>query len=96
MGEMAEITLILPATTPALVLPQASVQQFQGRTGVWKLSPHQLEFVDVKLGAFSTEGWVQVLEGLQQGDEVVVYSEKPLSPQTRFKVVDALINKPQT
>jgi HlyD family secretion protein len=48
------------------------------------------------LGAFSTEGWVQVLEGLQLGDEVVVYSEKPLSPQTRFKVVDALINKPQT
>jgi HlyD family secretion protein len=68
MGEMAEITLILPATTPALVLPQASVQQFPG---VWRLSPHQLEFVDVKLGAFSTEGWVQVLEGLQQGDEVV-------------------------
>ena len=52
--------------------------------------------LDVKLGAFSTEGWVQVLEGLQQGDEVVVHSEKPLSPQTRFKVVDALIKKPQT
>jgi HlyD family secretion protein len=96
MGEMAEITLFLPAISPALVLPQASVQQFQGRTGVWKLTPHQLEFVDVKLGAFSTEGWVQVLEGLKQGDEVVVYSEKPLSSQTRFKVVDALITKPQT
>ncbi|MDP4837413.1 MAG: efflux RND transporter periplasmic adaptor subunit [Burkholderiales bacterium] len=96
MGEMAEVTLILPATSPALVLPQASVQQFQGRTGVWKLMPHQLEFVDVKLGAFSTEGWVQVLGGLKQGDEVVVYSEKPLSSQTRFKVVDALITKPHT
>ena len=96
MGEMAEITLILPATSPALVLPQASVQQFQGRTGVWKLTSHQLEFVDVKLGVFSTEGWVQVLEGLQQGDEVVVYSEKPLKPETRFKVVDALITKPHT
>ncbi len=37
-----------------------------------------------------------VLEGLKQGDEVVVYSEKPLSSQTRFKVVDALMTKPQT
>ena len=96
MGEMAEITLILPSTPLALVLPQASVQQYMGRTGVWKLTPHQLEFVDVKLGAFNTDGWVQVLEGLKQGDEVVVYSEKPLSSQTRFKVVDALMTKPQT
>jgi multidrug efflux pump subunit AcrA (membrane-fusion protein) len=95
MGEMAEITLILPSTPLALVLPQASVQQYLGRTGVWKLTPHQLEFVDVKLGAFNTDGWVQVLEGLKQGDEVVVYSEKPLSSQTRFKVVDALMTKPQ-
>ena len=50
----------------------------------------------MKLGAFNTDGWVQVLEGLKQGDEVVVYSEKPLSSQTRFKVVDALMTKPQT
>jgi HlyD family secretion protein len=78
------------------MIPQASVQQHQGRTGVWKLKSNHIEFTDVKWGAFSLDGWVQALEGLKVGDEVVVYSEKPLQPNTRFRVVSDLIAKPQS
>ena len=96
MGEMAEVTLSLPPSPPSLLIPQACVQQHQGRTGVWKLKSNHIEFTDVKWGAFSLDGWVQALEGLKVGDEVVVYSEKPLQPNTRFRVVSDLIAKPQS
>jgi HlyD family secretion protein len=96
IGEMAEITLTLPETAPSLILPQVSVRQFQGRMGVWKLTLNQLKFVEVKLGLFSPDGWVQVLQGMKQGDEVVVYSEKSITPEMRFKVVETLMKKPST
>lgn len=96
MGEMAEVTLSLKPSTPALSVPQASVQQYQGRTGVWKVDGKQLTFCDVIWGAYSHDGWVQVVSGLKQGDEVLVYSEKTIKTNTRFQIVDALIKKPQS
>lgn len=96
MGEMAEVTLSLKPSTPALSVPQASVQQYQGRTGVWKVEGKQLTFCDVIWGAYSHDGWVEVVSGLKQGDEVLIYSEKKIKANTRFQIVDALIKKPQS
>jgi HlyD family secretion protein len=96
MGEMAEVTLSLKPSAPALSVPQASVQQYQGRTGVWKIDGNQLTFVDVIWGTYSHDGWVQVVSGLKKGDEVLVYSEKTIKANTRFQIVNALIKKPQT
>jgi HlyD family secretion protein len=91
VGEMAEVTLQLPATAQALLLPNASIQYQKGQTGVWQLKGGQPEFVPVTLGAHSLDGQVQVLQGLSQGDEVVVYSQKALAPGARIRVVDALV-----
>lgn len=93
IGEMAEVTLKLQPSDQSLVLPQASVQTHQGRTGVWRLKDGALDFVSVQWGATSLDGRVQALSGLASGDTVVVYSEKPLSPGARFKVVDTLVKK---
>ena len=90
VGEMAEVTLQLPATAPALLLPNASVQRQNGQTGVWRLNGDTPEFAPVELGARSLDGQVQVLKGLSQGDRVVVYSEKALQAGARVKVVEAL------
>jgi HlyD family secretion protein len=76
-----------------LVVPQASVQTRQGRTGVWRLKDGALDFVPVQWGAASLDGRVQAISGLASGDTVVVYSEKPLSAGARFKVVDTLVKK---
>ena len=35
--------------------------------------------------------WDQVLAGLESGDRVVVYSQQPLSADSRIKVVDQLV-----
>ena len=91
VGEMAEVTLQLPATAPALLLPNAAIQRQQGQTGVWRLTDDQLEFAPVKLGVQSLDGQVQVLQGLAKDDRVVIYSEKMLQATSRIKVVDALV-----
>ncbi len=91
VGEMAEVTLQLPTTAQALLLPNASIQVQKGQTGVWQLKGGKPEFVPVQLGAHSLDGQVQVLQGVSQGDEVVVYSQKALTPGARIQVVEALV-----
>jgi HlyD family secretion protein len=48
----------------------------------------------VQLGTHSLDGQVQVLAGVNAGDEVVVYSQKALSAGVRVQVVDALVKAP--
>lgn len=91
VGEMAEVTLQLPATAPALLLPNAAIQRQQGQTGVWRLVDDQLEFAPVQLGVQSLDGQVQVLQGLAKENRVVIYSEKMLKAASRIKVVDTLV-----
>jgi len=91
LGELAEVTLDLPQAAPALIVPNAAIQRIQGKVGVWRIHEHKLEYVPVRLGASDLDGQVQVMEGLQSGDSVVVYSQKALNDDTRIKVVKALV-----
>jgi HlyD family secretion protein len=88
---MAEVTLQLPQTSAALLVPNASIQRQQGQTAVWRLENGKPVSVPVRLGASSLDGQVQVLDGLKAGDTIVVYSQKALPPNARVKVVDALV-----
>lgn len=90
VGEMAEVTLQLPATAPALLLPNAAIQHQQGQSGVWRLKDGKPEFAPVQLGTQSLDGQVQVLKGLDKTDQVVVYSQKTLNSGARISVVDSL------
>ena len=90
IGELAEVTVNLPATAPALVVPNASLQRQGGQTGVWLADGSALRFAPVRLGQAVLDGRVQVLEGLNAGDAVVVYSEKELGAGSRIKVVDRI------
>lgn len=91
VGELAEVTLQLPDTASSLLVPSASIQHRQGETGVWRIEQGQPVFAPVRLGVRSLDGQVQVLDGLKAGDEVVVYSQKALTPGARVQVVDTLI-----
>lgn len=90
IGELAEVTLGMPATARAVLLPNASVRRHDGRSGVWKLVDGALQFAPVRLGRASLDGLVQVLEGVAAGDAVVVHSEKALAAGSRVRVVDQL------
>jgi HlyD family secretion protein len=105
VGELAEVTLALATTAPALLLPNASIKRRADLapdqsviggagghgTGVWRIAGDTLRFVPVRLGFSSLNGQVQILEGLQAGDRVVVFSEKELTSGSRIKIVDSLL-----
>jgi HlyD family secretion protein len=89
-GELAEVTLMLPATAAAVLLPNPAIQRQADQVGVWRIEGGEPSFVPVRIGQTSLDGQVQVLEGLNAGDEVVVYSEQALTVDSRIKVVDKL------
>ena len=88
LGELAEVTVALPALAAFPVIPNAAIQRIDGRLGVWQITEGDLHFTSVILGAADLEGQVQVLEGLDIGDQVVLYSAKALTPRSRIDVVD--------
>ena len=77
----------LPA---APAIPNAAIRTVNGQRGVWKLADGDLVFTPVTLGRSNLDGVVQVVKGLSAGDQVVVYSEKPLSTKSRIHVVERL------
>ena len=90
IGELAEVTVSLPALAVRPVVPNASVQRVDGMLGVWTVRDGDLELVPVKLGATDLDGNIQVLEGVRRGDRVVTYSERTLTTKSRIHVVDQL------
>lgn len=91
MGELAEVTLQLPALAPSLLVPNAAIQRHGGKTGVWGLQDDRLTWLPVRVGQHSLDGQVQALEGLRPGQRVVVYSAKVLTEDARIQVVDTLV-----
>lgn len=89
-GEMAEVTLHLPAVANAVIVPNASLRHRGAQAGVWLHADGLLRFVAVKTGAEGLDGRLQILEGLNAGDEVVVYSERALADGSRITVVPSL------
>ena len=95
VGEMAEVTLALPATAEGLLLPNAALQQQNGQTGVWRLAGSGLEFVRVTPGVQGLDGTVLVMPAqgatLAAGERVVLYSQSALKPEARISVVEQLV-----
>ena len=91
VGEMSEVTLRLPGVARALVVPNAALRQRGGTTGVWVQTADKLGFVAVKTGSTGTDGQVQILAGLKEGDAVVVHSEREFDENSRITVVAALV-----
>lgn len=90
LGELAEVTVQLAELPAAPTVSNAAIRTLNGQRGVWKLLDGDLTFAPVVLGRSSLDGLVQVVKGLSAGDQVVVYSEKPLSTKSRVQVVEHL------
>ncbi len=78
LGELAEVTINLPPISDALVVPAAAVKRLDRRFGVWVADSGKVRFQQVKVGAQTTDGKIEIREGLKAGDTVVVYSPKLL------------------
>lgn len=94
IGELVEVTLNLPAAANAPILPNAAIRRLGEQTGVWLVegenTNQRLRFAPIKRGVSGLDGRVQVLDGIAAGVSVVVFSERELAADSRFKVVDSL------
>lgn len=90
VGELAEVTVQLPALPSAPTIPNAAIRTVDGRRGVWRLVEGRLAFTPLALGRSDLDGQVQVVKGLKAGDQLVVYSQKALTIRSRIRVVDRL------
>lgn len=91
VGELAEVTVALPAVQTAQVVPNASIKYLNGKAGVWLLDNDKPRYVEVETGATDLDGRVQILNGLQAGDRVVVYSKQALTGHSRVSIVEQLV-----
>lgn len=90
LGELAEATVVLPKVPSRPTIPNAALHRVEGEAGVWKRAGGDIVFVPLTVGASDLDGRVQILRGLEAGDEVVVYSEKPLTARSRIKIVESI------
>ncbi len=90
VGELAEVTVALPALPAVPVVPNASIQRIGDRLGVWRPTGNGVDFTPIKMGAADLDGRVQVLEGLEPGMRVAVYSMRALRAHSRVKLVERL------
>lgn len=95
LGELAEITVDLPALPAAPVVLNSAIQRDGDTLGVWKVADGDLYFTPVRLGASDLDGYIQVREGLKNGDQIVVYSEESLTAHNRIHVVEHIPGVPQ-
>jgi RND family efflux transporter MFP subunit len=95
IGELAELTVELPALPPAPTILNPAVRHEVDQPGVWRIVDGALLFTPIKLGASDLDGHVQVREGLNDGDQIVTYSEKALTARRRIKVVERIPGTPR-
>ena len=89
IGELAEVTVSLPALPARPTVPNASLQRVDGRLRVWRVRADKLEFVPVKVLGSNLDGQVQV-DGLKTGERVVVYSQRSLGARSNISIVDRI------
>ncbi|MCK6426098.1 MAG: efflux RND transporter periplasmic adaptor subunit [Burkholderiaceae bacterium] len=94
LGELVEVTVDLPAGAVGPWVPNAALQPQGGQIGVWKLVDGRPVFAPLQLGAASLDGRVAVRAGLAAGDEIVLHSERTLTPASRLRVVESLVAAP--
>lgn len=91
LGELAEVTVDLP-TLPAMPsIANAAIRRDGNSVGVWQIVDNKLHFAEVRLGASDLDGFVQVLEGLSKGDQIVLYSEKALTAHSRIHITNRIL-----
>jgi HlyD family secretion protein len=86
IGELADVTVALPALPARPTVPNASLQRIGGKLGVWRVEADKLQFMPVKVLGSDLDGHVQV-DGLTAGERVVVYSQRTLGVHSNISIV---------
>jgi HlyD family secretion protein len=92
VGDLVEVTIRIAELANVRSVPAAAVKRVDRQDGVWRLNDGRVTFRPVKVGVTTLDGRSQILDGLADGDEVVVHSEQALKPDAKVRVVTAIIH----
>lgn len=90
LGELAEVTISTSRSEKVLALPAAAIHRRGDTRGVWRIEDGTIAFAAVRTGETSLDGRVVVLDGLREGERVVVHSERELRDEDEVRVVASL------
>ncbi len=91
IGEYAEVTIKLPGLNNARTIASAAVKRIDKQNGIWILRDGEVQFKPVKIGVTTMDGRTQILDGIADEEAVIVYSQQPLRPGLKVKVVSELV-----
>ena len=91
VGELVEVTIRVAELADVRSAPAAAVKRVDRQDGVWLFTKGRVAFRPVKTGITTLDGRTQILDGLAEGDEVIVHSEQAMKPDARVKVVKAIV-----
>lgn len=91
LGEQAEVTIKLPVHENAHAIATAAVKRINQQDGVWVLQNGRAGFRPVTIGISTLDGRTQILEGLSDDDEVIVYSQQAMKADLKLKVVAEIV-----
>lgn len=84
LGELAEVTLHLPGVRNVRTVPRAAIAIRNNRTGVWQAVDRRARFKPVQFGVQTAER-AQVVNGLAEGEHLIVYSARQLEDGMRVR-----------
>jgi HlyD family secretion protein len=87
IGELAEVTVKLSSLPAITVIPTAAIRRNGSQPIVWRIVDTSLKTTSITLGISDLDGYVQVIDGLAEGDEIVVYSNAELKADSPIRVV---------
>jgi HlyD family secretion protein len=88
LNEMAEVTVQLPARHDVLSVPPAALVRQNGKTGVFVITDGRARFRPIRVGVRAETG-IEVLEGLNGGEAVIVQRIKPIADGDRVRVTSS-------
>lgn len=91
LGEYAEITFQFPLLERAISIPSAAVKRINQQEVVWVLQEGHAHLRVIKTGVSTLEGRTQVIDGLGDQDEVIVYSQQALHDGLKVRVVPEIV-----
>ncbi len=91
VGELVEVTIHTAELANVRSVPAAALKRLERQDGVWQFADGRVAFRPVKVGITTLDGRSQIVDSLNVGDEVVVHSEQVLKPDTKVKVVAAIV-----
>lgn len=92
LGEQAEVTIKLPSLENTHSLPTAAVKYINQQDGVWVLQNNHARFKPVRTGISTPDGRTQILNGISDSDQVIVYSQQAIKEDLKLKVVPEIVS----